>query len=465
MTPSTPSPPSERLTPREVLGAWWPLAASWLLMGLELPLVSAMMARMARPTVSLAAYGGVVFPLALLIESPIIMMLSASTALCRDMGSYRLVRRFMFWTAGSLTMLHALVAFTPLYDVVVRGWMGAPAEILEPARRGLQIMLPWSLSIAYRRFSQGLLIRFGRPRAVSLGTLVRLLANVLVLAVGFALRTVPGIIVGTLAVAAGVVCEALFAGAMARPVVRGALREAAPQAVPLTPGAFLRFYVPLAMMPLIAFLAIPLASAAVSRMPRPIDSLATWPVVTGLVFTLRSFGFAMNEVVVSLLDRPKPVAALRRFSIRLAAVTTAALLLVAATPIGALWLGRVSALPPNLVALGSVGLWVCLLLPALSVFQSWFQGVIVHSRLTRGVTESVLLLLVTMAAVLGLGIRTGRFAGLHVALAAMVAGNAAQVIWLWWRARGVIRTLDSPAAAWAAAGVPSPREAIEPQNA
>ena len=55
-------------------------------MGLELPLVSAVVARLPDPTVSLAAYGGVVFPLALLIESPIIMLLSASTALARDLA-------------------------------------------------------------------------------------------------------------------------------------------------------------------------------------------------------------------------------------------------------------------------------------------------------------------------------------------------------------------------------------------
>jgi len=98
---------------------WWPLATSWLFMGLELPAVSAALARLPDPTISLAAYGGVIFPLALLIESPIIMLLSASTALSKDLRSHELVGRFM-WSAGlGFTALHALVAWTPLYDVVV----------------------------------------------------------------------------------------------------------------------------------------------------------------------------------------------------------------------------------------------------------------------------------------------------------------------------------------------------------
>src|SRR5690242_667263 len=85
------------ITPADVWASWWPLAASWILMGFELPAVSAAMARLPQPTVSLAAYGGVVFPMSLLIESPILMLLSASTALSKDLRSHRLVERFM-WT-------------------------------------------------------------------------------------------------------------------------------------------------------------------------------------------------------------------------------------------------------------------------------------------------------------------------------------------------------------------------------
>ena len=101
------------------------------MMGLELPLVTATMARLAEPRLSLAAYGGVVFPLSLVIEGPIIMLLSASTALARDRASYDLMRRFLWGSILSLTAIHVLVAFTPLFDVVAGQWLGVPAEILE----------------------------------------------------------------------------------------------------------------------------------------------------------------------------------------------------------------------------------------------------------------------------------------------------------------------------------------------
>ena len=57
--------------------------------------------------------------------------------------------------------------------------MGIPHEIIQPARMGLMIMTPWTWSIAYRRFHQGMLIRFGHSKAVSTGTLIRLSADLI----------------------------------------------------------------------------------------------------------------------------------------------------------------------------------------------------------------------------------------------------------------------------------------------
>jgi hypothetical protein len=409
-------------------------------MGFELPLVSAVMARLPDPVTSLAAYGGVVFPLSLMIEAPIIMMLSASTALARDRASYRLLRRFALWTAAGLTALHVLVAFTPLFDLVVAGLMHAPAEIQGAARRGLQIMTPWTLSIAYRRLQQGVMIRFGRSRAIGVGTAVRLGANATVLGVGSLVPSLPGIVVGTLAVATGVMSEALYAGLAARPVHRGALRQARAEGARLTLPAFLRFYLPLAATPVLMFFAMPLCSAAMGRMPRTVESLAAWPVLNGFVFTLRSMGFAFNEVVVALLDRPGAAPALRRFAARLATAVTALVVLAALTPLGTVWFERVSALPAPLVALATVGLWLSAPMPALSVFQSLFQGAAVHSRRTRAVTEAMAASLLVTAAGLAIGVGVGA-TGLHAAVIALVLGNAAQVLVL--RARSG-ETLRAP---------------------
>jgi len=170
---------------RHIVRTWWPLALSWLLMAIESPAVSAIVARLAEPQINLAAFGGLVWPLALIIESPILMLLSASTALSKDWDSYLRLHRFTMRAGAVLTALHVLIIFTPLYYTVAVKLIGAPAEIVEPARLGLMVMIPWTWSVAYRRFNQGVLIRFGHSRAVGLGTLVRLSADALVLAAGY----------------------------------------------------------------------------------------------------------------------------------------------------------------------------------------------------------------------------------------------------------------------------------------
>jgi len=441
-TTVSPPPPiaadAHPLTVREIVNAWWPLAASWLLMGLELPAISAAMARLPDPETSLAAYGGVVFPTALLIESPILLLLAASTALSRDRASYLTGRRVM-WTLGlTFTALHGIVAFSPLYDVVARRVLAVPESIVEPARLGLRIMLLWTVSIAFRRFHQGVLIRFGQPRAVSVGTMIRLGSNVAILSIGLVLRRWPGIVVGTTAVVTGVVMEALYTGWRVRPVLRGPLAAAPRVTPPLETAAFMRFYLPLLLTPVFTFALMPLASGAMSRLSRPLDCLATWPALNGFVFALRSSGFAFNEVVVSLRDRIGGAAALRRFAGLLAVATTVPVILLAASPLGDLWFARVSALTPSLAALGAAGLWLALPMPALAALQSLHQGTLVHAHRTRGVTEAVVLCLATAAAVMAAGGFLFRgVPGLWIAMAGLTAGNVAQWAWLASRARGV----------------------------
>ena len=203
----------------------------------------------------------------------------------------------------------------------------------------------------------------------------------------------------------------------------------------LTEKRFLDFYIPLMLSPLIVFLAMPITSAAISRMPRALESLAVWPALTGIVFTLRSTGFALNEVVVAMLDRPGARPALEKFTRNLAFATSGLLLLLAATPLGHAWFAHVAGLPPNLVALATLGVILAVPMPALSTAQSLWQGALVHAHRTRGVTESVgVFLLVTMI-VLGLGIAIGRVTGLYVGLVAFVLGNIAQTLWLRMRAQ------------------------------
>jgi hypothetical protein len=337
------------------------------------------------------------------------------------------------------TVVHIAIAFTPLYDLIARELIGAPEEILEPGRIGLMIMTPWTWAIGYRRFLQGAMIRFGHSRAVGFGTFVRLSANGLVLLAGYLVGTIPGIVVAACAVVAGVTAEAVYAGLRIRPIVRTQIRLAPRSTTSLTAGDFLTFYVPLALTSLLSFFVSPISSAAISRMPLALSSLAAWPVVSGSLFMLRSPGMAFNEVVVALLDEPGAYAALRRFTALLGLGSLLLITGIVATPLAHLWLGEVMALPAELAGLGRVALLLALPIPLWAVIQSWFQGIVVHSQRTRAVSESVVIFLALSSAVLALGMVIQRFAGIHVTIVAIQCAALAQLGWLGWRSRGLRR--------------------------
>ena len=415
------------------------MAASWLLMSVELPVTSAVIARLDDPAITLAAFGSVVFPIAVAIEAPIIMLLTASTALCRDLNSYMKVRRYMMAMGFILTALHAFVAFTPFFDFLVGSLMGVPREIMEPARIGLRIMLFWTWAIAYRRFNQGILIRFARSRVVSAGTLVRLFTVIFMLGAGWIAGTFPGMIVAAVAIAAGVLAEAAFIGFQVRPLLKRYPEHAAESGdlsgglgAAVTVASFTAFYLPLAMTSILRLAFQPVISSAISRSPLALESLAVWPVLYGLFFILRCSGYAFQEVAVSLLHREEAMKILSRFALIISLSSTAVFLLIALTPLSRIWFTSFSGLTGNLSLLGEIGIWFGFVLPAFSVYQSWYQARLVHLRKTRPITESVVLYIISSALVLLACVLSGGVTGLYSAVASMSVGVSVQTGWLKW---------------------------------
>lgn len=430
----------DALTAKQVLITWLPLAASWLLMSFELPSINAIVARLQNPEVNLAAYGGVVFPIALTIEAPVIMLLAAATALSRDWQSYKKMKRIMFWMAGILGSVHLLVALTPMYDFIVNVLLEAPEVVVEPGRMGLLFLAPWTVAIAYRRFHQGTMIRFGHSRIVAKTALVRLATLTVVLTVGITVRTIPGAILAGLAQGLGVSVEAAYTGWLMRKIVPE-IKAAPPEEKPLTVKRFAIFYLPLALTSSLSLLFLPMISGAVSRMPNPLESLAVWSVVTGLFFMFRTPGLAYNEAVVALLEERCSYPVLRRFTLLASLVTLGIATLIVATPISQWWFSTVANLAPPLVVVSRITLALGIPLTIFSLYISFFQGIIVNLEKTGPVAEAVVVFLVVLGAILVAGVLTELYPGVYIAAVAFSIAHLAQVIWLMLRSMRHRQTL------------------------
>lgn len=284
--------------------------------------------------------------------------------------------------------------------------------------------------------------------------MLRLLTTATGLVAGFLLHRAglvqaPGVVLGVFAVIMGVLAEATYIGLRTRTVV-AEFFDSDEEGIAPTSAEFMRFYVPLAMTSLLALVNQPVGSAAISRMPAALASLAAWPVVIGLTFVLRSGGTAYKEVVVAMLDRPDPLPALHRFNGLLAGATLLVTCLFAFTPLSMFWFERVSGLEPALADLARRSLWLAVLLPVGGVLQNWYVGYLVHARRTRRITESMVAFLAVSIGVLAAGVIHGGFPGLWVAFAAFTLGNMAQLAWAWRCARPGLKALAAQRARIAA---------------
>ncbi len=206
------------LSQKRILLTWLPLAASWLLMAVEGPYINAALARLPDAVAMIAAFGLAV-SLSITIESPVISLLATTTALARNRQNYLMIKRFTQHLMLATTLLQFLLGWTPLFDLVVARWMGVPTSLLASVQLGLRLMLFWSASIAWRRFKQGVMIRFGQSRSVGQGTLIRLLGSAGTATILALFTNLPGIAVGSLGLSIGVMAEALYAQYAAAPLI------------------------------------------------------------------------------------------------------------------------------------------------------------------------------------------------------------------------------------------------------
>lgn len=369
------------LTQRKILALWFPLAASWGLMTVEYPLIQAAISRLPDAELMLAA-AGLVIGLQVTIESPIIMLLSTSTALARGATSFRVIRRFVVHINLALTAIAAALAFVdPLFDALIRDVMSTPTRIADIAQPAMQVMTLWTVFIGWRRFYQGILIRFGRTRTVGYGTLVRLVG---VSSTAFGLAywgELPGVMVGAWSWMAGVLTEAVFVTIVTQSTIREHLTEER-EGDALQYGEVARFHAPLAATSLLTLLAMPLILAALARMPDPELNLAAWPVVFAVLLFFRSSGLAYPEVVIAQLIDRSHASPLRRFGWRLGLGVTLAYVAFVISPLLYVYYEQIVRVPEALIAIAVPGLVAGALLPGVQVAQSLHRGVLMAFRRT-----------------------------------------------------------------------------------
>ena len=432
----------DRLTNRKIFLFWGPLALTWLIMAIEQPFLISFIARLNDAKFNLAAFG-IAGSFAMLIEAPIIMLLSASTALVSGKNSYRKLKKFTDILNAAITGIHLIVIIPPVFNFIAVDIMEVPENVAGLAYTALVIFLPWSASIGYRRFYQGILIRKGFTRMVTYGSLVRLsviaLVGLILYLAGF-----PGAYVGAAAMSSAVLLEAIATRIMVSKTLKEVLGRDDPENRDLSLKVVTRFYTPLAMTSVLSMGVQPFVTFFLSRSYMAIESLAVLPVVSSLVFIFRSVGLSYQEVNIALLGRGKHnFDILRRYAVSIGTALTLLVSLVAFSPLAGLWFKNVSGLSVELADLSYLPLKIMILLPALTLLMSFQRSTLVLGGKTGPISVSTAIELAVIVLVLFICIGILNITGVVAAAISFVAGRIISTMYLLPIQSSVVRSWES----------------------
>ena len=416
---------NRELSQKSILAFWIPLAATWLMMSVEGPYLSALIARLAEPKFNLAAYG-IAFSLALIIEAPVIMMMSASTALVKDYQSFKQLRKFNYILSAALTAAMILLSLPQIFYFVTEDLIGLPREVSYLTHLAVMILIPWPGAIGYRRFYQGILIRNNLTRLVAYGTIIRLISMSITAFILFKFTDVPGVVIGASALSTAVICEAIASRLMVSKFLARLKSRASETQSELTIKEIIKFYYPLALTSLLTLGIQPFVTFFIGQSRMPLESFAVMPVVTSFVFLFRGLGLSYQEVVVALIgDNMSGFDQLKRFAVKLAFILASGLILIAFTPLAEIWFRDVSGLSESLTEFAKLPLKIMSFFPALTVLISFQRAVLVKANDTKQITYGTAIEFVGIILVVAICIKYFSLVGAVAATIAFVIGRIA----------------------------------------
>ena len=401
-------------------------------MSIEGPFLAAVIARMMEPKFNLAAYG-VAFSFALMIEAPVIMIMSASTALVKNKQSFIKLRNFIYALNSVVTLLMLVFIIPFIFDFFTIGLIGLPQQVADLTYNAMVILLPWPGAIGYRRFYQGILIRNNQTRRVAYGTVIRLTSMGITGLVLFYFSNFDGVMVGASALSIGVILEAIASKIMTWKIVEKLKKEKlnSIENEKLTYKEIYNFYYPLALTSTITLGVQPLVIFFIGQSRLPIESLAVLPVITSFVFIFRSIGLSFQEVGIALLSKYKgsyPV--LKNFAVMLGIISVSILGLIAFTPLSDFWFKTVSGLSFELTHFAKIPLMIMILMPGLSVLINFQRAVLVESRYTKPITWATVAEVVVILIVLFISIKYFDAVGAVAATLALIIGRIGAITYL-----------------------------------
>jgi hypothetical protein len=354
-----------RLSQREIAFFFFPLLLNVQLMSLSHSLINAALARLAQPVLTLAGFS-IAIVLHLCLASPAYQNHTIAIALIHGRRSLFGVGLYVVAVALYVSVLLALVAYTPLGKLVFEQLIGVSPAISDEARSVLAILTFLPFFTGLRGLCQGIVIRARRTGLVSLATLIRILSLVGFLLLGR--HWFSGAAIGAFGLLACIVVETIF-------MVWFAWKTYTPCAteVEKSLGAIFRYALPLSFSSAMQQTVPLMISAIISRLPDSAPALAAFGVIRGFIFLLSGPMRNLQQAYLTLIkgrdDYRTLVIFFQRVAIGMGLIT-----LAIAYPLNQMVLGKAMGLSVELRQYIALPLAICALYPAVSGIIYIYRG-------------------------------------------------------------------------------------------
>jgi hypothetical protein len=362
---------------REYWRFYWPLALTGGAMVLAGQFQNGVLARYPEAVTELAVYALASGTFGLL-HAGVNFVSQMSNVYARSEHGRRAAQSFVLLASFLLTVLLAVLAFTPLGPTFLHAIYNTNAEMTGRVISYLQLFVPLIVIDGMRQFRLGLLVQCKMTGRVTLLNVIQLTTTIVCLLAGFnAQLPAPYVLVGSQFIA-----SSLHLILLSWIVRRDYRLPDKPEHEDLQYAELLRFFLPVATTGVMFAISRPVLYALIARTPDAIVSIAAMRVGfdVATLFQVTANQFRHFFVTFGNTDLPEK----RRFMLLIGIAITAVMLLIAATPISNFILSDLIGITGDVLNYArEVLLWMCLL-PALILWRNYYHGLLMVARKTNG---------------------------------------------------------------------------------
>lgn len=384
---------SEKLSMKVVAVFFLPLILMMELHQISHSVIQAFLARMSDPLLVLAGFS-LAFTLNTTISCVSQSAIQTGIAFIKDRRSFRRLVKFYFVVAFFPFALLQAISLSRLGDMVFGHWIGAGAEVVSEAKTASGILTLWIYPIVARNIAFALAFIQRRTILITYATVVRLLALfVFLFLFSFWMK---GAVIGSAALVACMVAEAVYMGVIAYPFFAKLPHTNGTSA---SYGEMWRFSWPLMIAQITENGAAFIINVFLGRLSNPDLAIAGFGVTYAIVRVILSPLRNLVQTAQTLLRCYEDLLVLLKFTGWLLLFFTGIIFGLFYTPLRLPVLEGIMGLNAELSDYVTPGLRLIFLVGVFWAFSSLFRGMLSAVRMTFAIAMTALIRLIVLAVV------------------------------------------------------------------